>query len=288
MCRRSPCQPLSGNRVPALSKSGIAMHEHDPPLAEMLRFAEMLCDEGRNITRAHFRTRLGVDTKADLSPVTVADRDTERHLRELIARRFPAHGIIGEEFGSSGPGRRYVWVIDPIDGTGSFIVGMPTFGTLLALLDDGRPVLGLIDMPMLAERWTGATGVPTALNGRTVGTRAVATLDAARLMTTSPDSFSTATAPALEALKSRAAITRYGGDCYAYGLLAAGHCDIVIETGLQPYDYLPLVAVVEGAGGVISDWAGRALGLNSDGCVLACATPDLHAKALELVQAAVG
>lgn len=256
-----------------------------PP--DLIRFAEKLCDEARKITSTYFRQDFLVDSKQDKTPVTVADRDTEKRLRSMISRQFPAHGIFGEEFGATDVARRNVWVIDPIDGTGSFVIGMPTYGTLVALLDEGSPVLGVIDMPILRERWIGATGIRTTLNGRPITTSSTSTLATTRMITTSPDAFSEAEEGMFKSLKRGVMITRYGGDCYAYGLLAAGCCDLVVETGLQPYDYLPLVPVIAGAGGVVTDWAGNQLGLQSDGRVLACSTPTLHAEALAYIERAL-
>jgi len=156
---------------------------------------------------------------------------------------------------------------------------MPLFGTLIALVEDDRPVLGVIDMPALRERWTG-TCEGTHFNGTPVWTSDRRTLARARLYTTSPDSFTAAGLDAYERLGRVAAMRRFGGDCYAYGLLASGHCDLVVEEGLQPYDFMALVCIVEGAGGVISDWDGKPLGLKSDGRVVAAATRHLHQEAV--------
>jgi histidinol-phosphatase len=251
------------------------------PLAELRSFAHSVADAAGAIALHHFRAPLDVQIKADLSPVTVADRAIEEMARKAIRQRFPDHGLYGEEYGASDLGRAYVWVIDPIDGTKSFISGFPLFGTLIGLLHHGRPMLGLVDMPFMRERWCGAEGETRDAAERLCLTRGQKSLAGAILYTTSPDSFTPAGKEAFGALSAAVGLTRFGGDCYAYALLAAGHVDAVVEEGLRPYDYLPLVTVIEGAGGVVSDWQGQPLHLASDGRVVAAATPELHAALLE-------
>lgn len=242
-------------------------------------FAERLADAARPIAMAHFRQALAVEHKADHSPVTVADRAIETHLRGLIGAAFPDHGILGEEFGHV-PGARYTWVLDPIDGTKSFISGLPLFGTLVCLLDGGRPMLGLIDIPATSERWLGLAGTATVFNTAACRASQCQSIESARIYTTSPDAFSAQEWRRYDALSRRAALRRYGGDCYSYGQLASGHCDLVVEAGLQPHDFMALVPVVEGAGGRISDWRGEPLGLQSTGHVLAAANETLWHLAL--------
>jgi len=210
-----------------------------------------------------------------MSPVTIADREAETALRGRIERRFPAHGILGEEHGSLRKDAERVWVLDPIDGTKSFISGVPLFGTLIALVERGVPVLGVIDQPISRERWVGARGRPSTLNGAPISTRACSTLAAATLFATTPDMFRGADADAFQRLKSAVKLARFGGDCYAYGLLAAGFIDLVVEASLKPYDFAALVPVIVGAGGSVTDWRGDPLGLASDGRVLACGDPRL-------------
>lgn len=253
-------------------------------------FAEALADEAGALGRRWFRQPLAVDSKADESPVTLADREIEALIRERIARTFPDHGLLGEEHGRDRLDARHVWVIDPIDGTRSFITGWPIWGFLLALLEDGRPRLGLIDMPALGERWIGGEDRPTTLQTRDSGpeacrTRACTSLEEATFYTTSPFYFAPGDWPRVERIARATRTPRFGGDCYGYGLLASGHVDLVIESQLQPFDYLSLLPVVEGAGGVITDWAGQSLDLRSDGRVVAAATPALHAQALGMLTA---
>ena len=247
------------------------------------RFAARLADGAGAILREHFRRPVAVERKADGSPVTAADRAAEAAMRALITAQYPAHGVVGEEGGADRAAARYVWVLDPIDGTQAFMTGKPSFGTLIALLEDGKPVLGVIDQPITGERWLGRRGQGTTLNGTAAETRDCAAPASAALYATTPHMFGGAAAAAFERLRSEVALTRYGADCYAYGLLASGFVDLVVEASLQPYDYCALVPVVEGAGGVMTDWEGKALGLESDGRVVAAGTPALHGAALAIL-----
>ena len=262
-----------------------ALPDPDPVLLDAAAdHAHGLADEARELALRWFRTRLAVDTKPDDSPVTIADREVEHRLRALIAARFPAHGLLGEEHGGERTDADWVWVLDPIDGTASFITGSPLWGNLIALLWRGRPVLGMINSPVLGERWVGVHGRRSQLGGEECRTSGCTRLAEARVYTTTPDTFDAAGWHAFDTLSRAAAMRRFGGDCHAYGLLASGHVDLVVEMGLQPYDYLALVPVIEGAGGVITDWAGQALGLRSDGRVVAAATAALHRQALSALR----
>ena len=209
-------------------------------------------------------------------------------MRALIEDACPDHGIVGEEFGAVRRDAEHLWVLDPIDGTKAFVTGKPLFGTLIALLYRGRPVVGVIDAPALAERWVGAAGRATTWNGAPVHARPCAGLDRAWVSATSPHMFQGHDVTAFEALRSRIHKVVYGGDCYSYGLLASGFVDLVAEAGMQPYDYCALVPVVEGAGGVISDWRGRPLTIESDGRVLAAGDAAVHAAALNVFAGADG
>jgi inositol-phosphate phosphatase/L-galactose 1-phosphate phosphatase/histidinol-phosphatase len=231
--------------------------------------ARRLTEVSRPILRRYYRKKLDIIDKADESPVTKADRECEAALRAAINAAFPAHGIIGEEFGAERSDAEYVWVLDPLDGTRSFITGRPMFGTLIALNRGGSPILGVIDMPILDDLWLGARGRPTTLNGEPVRARACAGLGDAYLSTISPQIFDEAGWAKFESLRKRAKSTTYGGDCYQYGMVATGFLDLVVERGLGIYDYLALVPVIEGAGGAITDWKGGALTLHSAGDVVA-------------------
>jgi inositol-phosphate phosphatase/L-galactose 1-phosphate phosphatase/histidinol-phosphatase len=252
----------------------------EPVAAAHLALAEALADAARAVIRGYFRQNIAVDNKSDRSPVTIADREAEAAMRHLIEARFPAHGILGEEHGSLRAEAEYLWVLDPIDGTKSFISGIPLFGTLIALLHRGRPVLGVIDQPILGERWLGAAGRATTLNDAPVKTRLCPSLAAASLFSTAPDSmFRDADAAGFARLRQAVKLARTGADCYAYAQLASGFIDLVVEGQLKPYDYCALVPVIEGAGGTITDWQGRPLGLASDGRVVASGDPALAAAA---------
>jgi len=242
--------------------------------------ARELAALARPIVLKHYRTTLTVDAKADLSPVTIADRDCEAAMRAAINRAFPDHGIIGEEYGRERADAEFVWVLDPIDGTKSFITGKPLFGTLIALTWQGRPVVGVIDMPALAERWSGADDRAATLNGAPVKSRACGDLAQATLYATTPHMFRGADADAFARLAARVRYPLYGADCYAYAMVAGGWNDLVVEASLGTYDFCALVPVVEGAGGVMADWQGHGLTTRADGRVIACGDPRLLDPAL--------
>ena len=247
-----------------------------------------MADAGGAVVRAHFRNpKLAVEAKPDLSPVTDADRAVERALRKEVAAAYPDHGFVGEEFEAENADADHVWAVDPIDGTKAFLAGKPTFGTLIALLHRGRPVLGVIDHPALGERWIGASGHPTRHNGEPVHARRCRELDAAVLYASSPEMFQGEDRARFEALRSKVRVNGWGGDCLSYGLLASGFVDLVAEANMGPHDFLALVPVVEGAGGRITDWEGAPLGLavGTKGRVLAAGDPSLHAKALRQLAA---
>jgi inositol-phosphate phosphatase/L-galactose 1-phosphate phosphatase/histidinol-phosphatase len=251
---------------------------------DFISLGERLADASGQIIRHYFRSSIEVITKADQSPVTIADREAETELRRMVALAYPQHGLVGEEFPAKRREADYVWVFDPIDGTKSFITGRPLFGTLIALLHHGRPILGIIDHPALGERWIGAKGKPTTFQGRPVHVRACADLSLAVLAASSPHMFgSEAAAEAFHRVRAQARLTMYGGDCYAYGLLASGFQDLVVEANCGIHDFLALVPVIEGAGGVITDWQGRALGFDSGDTVLAAGDPRMHERARVLL-----
>ena len=252
--------------------------------AELAPFFGDLGDAARAIALHYFRSPLDFERKQDMSPVTIADQAIERELRRRISVRFPHHGILGEEMGSI-PGDRYTWYLDPIDGTKSFISGMPLFGTLIALCDERKCsiIAGMIDMPALAERWYGAAG-HTTLNGNPVTVSTATNLADAQIYTSSPDFFTPEDWQRYDTLSRRAMFRRFGGDCYQYGLLASGYCDLVVEASLKSFDFMALVPIVEGAGGFMRDWEGRPLNPMSDGRVVAAASESLLDQALEILE----
>jgi inositol-phosphate phosphatase/L-galactose 1-phosphate phosphatase/histidinol-phosphatase len=249
----------------------------------MVALATDLADAASAVVRRYYRQPVPVDDKVDDSPVTIADREAEQAVRALLAQRRPADGILGEEFGSERLDAEFVWVIDPIDGTKSFIVGRPIFGTLIALTRGGEPILGIIDQPVIADRWIGVAGRDTTLNGVPVRTRACPRMADAILATTAPDLFSEDRLSGYRSVEAAAKYAVYGGDCFNYGMLAAGRLDVVVEDGLKPFDFCALVPIIEGAGGIVTDWAGERMNIASDGGILAAGDPALHAEALALL-----
>ena len=253
-----------------------------------LPLAHHLADQARQVALTHFRTSMSVESKGDRSPVTAADRRIERLIRGTLQRHLPEHGVFGEEEEASGMDRDWVWVIDPIDGTKAFVAGFPLFGCLIALAYCGRPVLGIIEVPVLRERFVGLAGHPTQLNGKTLPLRSGGVLEKALLSCTSPEMFSSSeSVRGFARLRDRCRFCRYGADCYGYGMMSAGFVDLIAEGRLEPYDYMALIPVVEGVGGKVSDWQGEALTLGrlpAEGLVLAAGDPLLHARALGVVQ----
>ena len=240
-----------------------------------VELAERLADAAGAAIRPFFRAKFESETKADASPVTEADRAAEAAMRRVIEAEYPRDGIIGEEYGVKDGSTGRSWVLDPIDGTTSFIAGRPIFGTLVALVEEGWPVIGVIDQPVARERWLGVVGRPTVFRGEAVRARRCPGLVTASLATSSPHYFTDDDAVKFLALASKVARRRivYGGDCYNYGLVASGHIDIVVESGLKIYDFAALVPIVEGAGGTMCDWAGDPLNAESAGDVIALGDP---------------
>lgn len=249
----------------------------------LLDFANQLADASGTILRRRFRQRINVEIKPDNSPVSDADKETEGELRRLIADAFPHHGVIGEEYGADRPDAEFVWVLDPIDGTKSFITGRPLFGTLIALCQAGNPVLGIIDHPAIGERWVGGGGQPTRFNGAPVRVRACSGLAAAALFGSSPHSKRPENEVAFDRVRRAARQVLYSSDCYAYGLIACGFADLCIEFGIGIHDFLAVVPVLEGAGGVITDWAGKPLTISSGDKVVAAGDVAVHRATLELL-----
>ncbi|MGE0409613.1 MAG: histidinol-phosphatase [Amphiplicatus sp.] len=256
-------------------------------------FATELADAARRETLPRFRARAAVLSKAGAAfdPVTDADREAERALRGLIAARYPDHGIIGEEFGAEREDAARRWVLDPVDGTRAFVCGVPSWTTLIALEEGARPVLGLIDQPFTDERWIGVGGETVYRRaGAPLGacrTSGLRDLGAARLSTTDPSRAGYFTAPeaaAFAKVMDAARLARFSLDAYAYGLLALGELDLVIEASLKRHDFAALQPVVEGAGGVITGWRGEPLGADPRGRVIAAASPALHEAALEFLR----
>jgi histidinol phosphatase-like enzyme (inositol monophosphatase family) len=240
-----------------------------------IALAIRLADAAAAAIRPYFRADSGAERKPDATPVTLADRAAEDAMRRILTAEAPRDTVIGEEFGATPGTSGRSWVLDPIDGTAGFLAGRAMFGTLIALVVEGWPVLGIIDQPILRERWIGASGRPTTLNGQAVRTRRCRQLNEATIATTGPHYFDDHDGGHFMALAARTDHRRMvmGGDCYNYAMLASGHLDIVCEAGLKLHDWAALVPVVEGAGGMMCDWNGEPLHAASSGHVLALGDP---------------
>jgi len=255
---------------------------------DFVAFVEELATVSGETIRPFFRTALGVENKSrsgGFDPVTAADRAAEAAMRALIKKTFPKHGILGEEFEAERPDAEYVWVLDPIDGTKSFICGMPAWGTLIALTRRGEPIYGMMHQPFTREQFTGdgsAASYRGPAGDRALRTRACAAVNDAVLLTTSPLLMGEDDRRAFRRVEEAAQLSRYGGDCYAYCMLAAGHVDLVIETELKPYDVLPLIPIIEGAGGIVTTWDnGRP---HAGGKIIAAGDARVHAQAMEMLK----
>jgi len=244
--------------------------------------AETMLNASGNLIREIGRQPFDTMIKGDGSPVTDVDQAVEDGIREFILKNHPDHGIMGEERGETNADRELVWTIDPIDGTLPFLAGFPVFGTLLALLQNGEPVLGVIDMPMTNERWIGWQGAPTTLNGNQVHTRPCAELSQALMSTSNLDFYSDDDRPYLDRMKAETKLNVYGGSCMAYAQLASGRIDLGMDVNFDIHDYLALVPVIEGAGGIVTDWKGEKLTKLSGDKFVACGDPRLHEKAMEI------
>jgi myo-inositol-1(or 4)-monophosphatase len=251
-------------------------------------FVDELASVSGETIRPFFRTALGVENKSrsgDFDPVTAADRAAEAAMRALIKKTFPEHGILGEEFAAERPDAEYVWVLDPIDGTKSFICGLPAWGTLIALTRRGQPIYGMMHQPFTREHFVGdgkASRYRGPAGDRMLRTRPCATLGDAILMTTSPLLMEEAERQTFAHVEQAVRLSRYGGDCYAYCVLAAGHIDLVIESGLKPYDVLPLIPIIEGAGGIVTTWDNGSP--YAGGQIIAAGDRRVHAQAMALLQ----
>lgn len=257
-------------------------------VADLPAFLDRLADAASAAIMPHFRAAAAVEDKGErrFDPVTIADRAAEQAIRSLIEETLPDHGIVGEELGSVRTNAEFVWVIDPIDGTRSFITGLPVWGTLIGLMRGGRPVLGMMAQPFTGERFAG-DGKRAWYSGpggnRAIATRPCPDLAAASLFTTTPAMFTGADRTAYDRVEAAARLARYGCDCYAYCMVASGNADVVVEAGLQAYDIVALIPIVEGAGGRLTDWQGNSAA--AGGRVVASGDPRLHAQVLERLNA---
>ncbi len=273
--------------MPESERPAGAASDDAAPWRDFLALAHRLADASGGVIERYFRQTLDVEDKAvdpRFSPVTIADREAEAVIRALIVEAYPDHGILGEEHGHERPDARFTWVIDPIDGTKNFIAGMPMWGTLIALSDTGRTVVGVMNQPFTKERFVGCPD-GSFLGERRLVTRRGLTLDAACLYCTEPEMYTDpADMAAFEALAARVGYRRYGGDCYAYAMLAMGFVDLVVEAGLNPWDIQALIPIVEGAGGAVTGWDGGPI--DESGKVIAAGDPALHAEAVAMLRGA--
>ena len=259
--------------------------------SSLIAAAHTAADAARKVTLAYFRTsKLGTENKADqdFDPVTLADREAELALRNILEKLRPDDSILGEEFGIATGTSGLTWVLDPIDGTRGFISGTPTWGTLISVRDEDGPVFGIIDQPYIGERFAGGFGVSELRRGDGVSPIAVnpaKSLADSIIFTTFPEVGTESEGRAFHSVSSQAKLTRYGMDCYAYALLAAGQIDLVIEAGLYPYDIQAPIAVIEAAGGMVTNWDGGPV--HDGGQVLAAASANLHAQALEIIRKSI-
>ena len=256
----------------------------NPNLDDLVSFANHLSDESAKIIEKYFRRSNHIENKEDASPVTAADKDTELKIRDLILSKYPNHGILGEEFGDKDIESEYLWVIDPINSTRSFIAGHKDFGTLIALLHNKKPIIGIINCPMHKERWVGIEGQQTTMNKQKVNTSNKKKLDQSYLSSTGlymfqNDNFK----KGFENIIDQTRYHRFGGDCYNYGMLASGYIDIVIENMLKAHDYMALIPVIEGAGGKITDKFGKTINFDSDGSVVVSSNEILHAQLIDIL-----
>ena len=281
---QQPCQQPKKLQLKVKVKPSHSRIHSQLDNAELAVFLSSLATVSRPIIAHWFRAHPDIEIKADTSPVTIADKTVELALRDAIASRFPGDDILGEEHdvtrgdGSTG----YQWVIDPIDGTKAFVSGKPTFGSLIGLLESGRPVAGFCDMPVLDELYIGV-GTEAWLNGTPISVSASKDIVTSRLATTSPDAFSPGGLAVFNRISAQAGITNYGGDCHNYALLAAGHIDLVIEDSLAPHDIMGVVPIMQAAGACVTDLQGDPVRYPHTTSLLCAATPELHAAVLAIV-----
>ena len=248
-----------------------------------LNFANRLADEASKTSMHYFRTSLDIDSKIDESPVTIADKNTELKIRSMIQQEYPEHGILGEEFDSINATAEYIWVIDPIDGTRSYIAGHKDFGNLISLTHNKKPIIGIINCPAHKERWVGVKNQNSTLNKKPVKTSKIKNIENAYLFTSGLYFDEPHLRRAVDKIQKKVNYFRYGGDCYMYGMVSSGLIDVVIEDTLKTHDYMALVNVIEGAGGMITDKFGEEITTDSQGSVIASANEKLHTEIISLI-----
>ena len=252
-------------------------------LQEYLNFANKLADEANTISMEYFRTSLDIENKSDETPVTIADKNTELKLRSMIEKEYPNHGILGEEFDSINPDAEFIWVIDPIDGTKSYLAGHKDFGNLISLTQNKKPIIGIINCPAHEERWVGAKNQNSTLNKQPSRTSSVTKIEDAYFFSSGLYFDEPHLRNAVDKIKHKVKYYRYGGDCYMYGMVASGLIDFVIEDTLGVHDYMALVNVIEGSGGKVTDKFGNEITTDSRGSCIASANEKLHSELISLI-----
>tara|TARA_B100002051_G_C16732035_1_gene638883 strand:+ start:1021 stop:1797 length:777 start_codon:yes stop_codon:yes gene_type:complete len=250
---------------------------------EFLSFANLLADLASKTSMQYFRKKIDIENKDDESPVTIADKETEKVIRDKIRNTYTNHGILGEEYENENLNSEFIWVIDPIDGTRSYIAGHKDFGNLIALLHNNKPIIGIINCPAHNERWIGVKNNKTTCNGKEVSTSGINDIKNAYLFTSGVYFYEPIFRKGFESIKQKTKYFRLGGDCYMYGMLSSGLIDIVIEDTLKAHDYMALINVVEGAGGKITDKYGKPIDLQSDGSLVATSSNILHDEIIKII-----
>ena len=251
---------------------------------QLIKLANKCADASGKIIKKYFRKKIKINLKKDNTPFTKADIEAEKIIRELILKQEPNCGFVGEETGTVNMNREYCWVVDPLDGTKSFITGKPSFGTLIGLLKNNKPVLGILNQPILNERWVGIAGVETKYNNKKVRVRKCKSIKGAKMYATSPMMFQERNKKIYKNVRAKIGECLFGADCYSHGLMSLGFVDVILEANLKPWDYIASASIISGAGGKITDWNNNDLNLQSDGRILATGDSNIHKQIIKIIQ----
>ena len=251
---------------------------------QFIKLANKCADASGKIIKKYFRKKIKINLKKDNTPFTKADIEAEKIIRELILKQEPNCGFVGEETGTVNMNREYCWVVDPLDGTKSFITGKPSFGTLIGLLKNNKPVLGILNQPILNERWVGIAGVETKYNNKKVRVRKCKSIKGAKMYATSPMMFQGRNKKIYKNIRTKIGECLFGADCYSHGLMSLGFVDVILEANLKPWDYIASASIISGAGGKITDWNDNDLNLQSDGRILATGDSNIHKQIIKIIQ----
>ena len=251
---------------------------------QLIKLANKCADASGKIIKKYFRKKIKINLKKDNTPFTKVDIEAEKIIRELILKQEPNCGFVGEETGTINMNKEYCWVVDPLDGTKSFITGKPSFGTLIGLLKNNKPVLGILNQPILNERWVGIAGVETKYNNRKVRVRKCKSIKGAKMYATSPMMFQGRNKKIYKNVRAKIGECLFGADCYSHGLMSLGFVDVILEANLKPWDYIASASIISGAGGKITDWNDNDLNLQSDGRILATGDSNIHKQIIKIIQ----